>query len=447
MDRSMMIWEPDESSGVWINKSRMGEFGGLSGLFGQLGYFSARFSKDGTFLMGTGYNGSFHLWNLKENKPLVSITGHFSDVMDVAWDPKFNYFVSTSLDQTTRLFSKNKQDQLWYEISRPQIHGYDLICLDFIKNKEHKFITGGNDEKVFRIFEAPSEFLKKLKNISNIETEDIEERPEKATYSQLGLSNKAILKEEGDELNSKEEGLPFEEDLLQNTLWPETQKLYGHSNEIMSVTCSNNGNVIATCCKSKTKEYSTILIWGTKDWKIINELKGHHNLTITRIEFSHDDEFMASVSRDRKIILYKKDEKEGYKHFKEIEEAHERIIWDCSFSKDGQYLVTGSRDMKIKIWSTLNLELKHELLFKSPVTSVAFLPLEGLNLIAIGCENGSIQLFHFGKEKELIYPVSKNLLPCETISRIRWKVNHEKSFNLLVSSHDHSVRVYNVEME
>ena len=42
---------------------------------------------------------------------------------------------------------------------------------------------------------------------------------------------------------------PTEEHLLQNTLWPETQKLYGHGYEIFSLACDPAGKVLASSCK------------------------------------------------------------------------------------------------------------------------------------------------------------------------------------------------------
>ena len=42
---------------------------------------------------------------------------------------------------------------------------------------------------------------------------------------------------------------PTEENLLQNTLWPETQKLYGHGYEIFAMSCDIKGCILATACK------------------------------------------------------------------------------------------------------------------------------------------------------------------------------------------------------
>lgn len=42
---------------------------------------------------------------------------------------------------------------------------------------------------------------------------------------------------------------PTEEQLLQNTLWPETQKLYGHGYEIFSLACDPSGKILASACK------------------------------------------------------------------------------------------------------------------------------------------------------------------------------------------------------
>ncbi len=42
---------------------------------------------------------------------------------------------------------------------------------------------------------------------------------------------------------------PFEEHLLQNTLWPEVQKLYGHGYELIAVASNPSGSIIASSCK------------------------------------------------------------------------------------------------------------------------------------------------------------------------------------------------------
>ena len=42
---------------------------------------------------------------------------------------------------------------------------------------------------------------------------------------------------------------PPEEHLLQNSLWPELQKLYGHGYELLAVACNHAGSMLATTCK------------------------------------------------------------------------------------------------------------------------------------------------------------------------------------------------------
>jgi elongator complex protein 2 len=54
---------------------------------------------------------------------------------------------------------------------------------------------------------------------------------------------------------------PTEENLLQNTLWPEVQKLYGHGYEVFALAARNDGTLLASACKATTPEHAAIIIW------------------------------------------------------------------------------------------------------------------------------------------------------------------------------------------
>ena len=54
---------------------------------------------------------------------------------------------------------------------------------------------------------------------------------------------------------------PVEDSLMTQTLWPESQKLYGHAFEIFCITASHKGDCAASSCKAKQEMYADIIIW------------------------------------------------------------------------------------------------------------------------------------------------------------------------------------------
>lgn len=58
----------------------------------------------------------------------------------------------------------------WHEISRPQIHGYDMQCLAMVGR--FQFVSGA-DEKVLRVFQAPRNFVENFANISGTSREKL----------------------------------------------------------------------------------------------------------------------------------------------------------------------------------------------------------------------------------------------------------------------------------
>eukprot|EP01133_Synstelium_polycarpum_P008979 gene8979-10532_t len=407
MDKTMIVWRPD-ASGVWNDELRVGDMGGnILGLYGGV------FSPSGAQILSHGYNGAFHLWQQETSiggwTPQIVASGHFGPVQDLMWSPDSNYFISCSSDRTLRIFAEWKRDDVssWHEIARPQIHGYDLECFSFIHTKSHTVVSGA-EEKILRVFIAPQNFIDTLSNIARVEYKhDGMQRPLAANQPTLGLSNKAYFSgeenvdspgalamsapednealgeggfEDATPFNPEVlESPPFEEHLLQSSLWPEIQKLYGHGNEIIAVACSYDGTYIATTCRASSADQATVRIWTVSNWKEVANLKGH-TLTVVQLAFSHDGRYLLGVSRDRMWTLWRRtdDPQEPFVKVISVAKSHGRIVWGCSWSHDDRFFVTGSRDKVVKIWSesadkgwTLSTTLPT---FSSGVTSVEFSP-------------------------------------------------------------------------
>ncbi|XP_072303663.1 elongator complex protein 2 isoform X2 [Eucyclogobius newberryi] len=471
MDKTMILWAPEEGSGVWVEQVRVGEVGGNT-----LGFFGCQMSPDGCMIMAHAFHGALHLWCKDQGdevtwRPAVVISGHFNAVQDLSWDPEGEFILSVGSDQTTRLFTpwkKNDGKQLtWHEISRPQIHGYDMQCLAMVGR--FQFVSGA-DEKVLRVFQAPRNFVENFANISGIcrerllMTGDAANLPEGASTPALGLSNKAVF--QGDLVQKSSEGEdkfnrvsdqyqesyfhplnmtepPPEDHLLQNTLWPEVQKLYGHGFEMFCLAADRGGTLVASACKATKTEHASVLLWDTSSWRQVQALS-YHTLTVTQMAFSPDSKFLLAVSRDRTWSLWKRnsptsENSERFSlcaHTAKESAVHSRIIWSCDWSPDGAYFTTCSRDKKVIVWGRIEAEhcdvkpCSSILDVGDSATAVAFCPVfssANSYLLAVGLESGRI----------LLYKWTPGLMPasdwifcgqtdgsqshCLAVKRLRWR--------------------------
>ncbi|EGG20140.1 WD-40 repeat-containing protein [Cavenderia fasciculata] len=518
MDKTMIVWRPDPKSGVWMDEVRIGDMGGNI-----LGLYGAVFSPTGEYLLSHGYNGAFHLWGNENHnnnnssravwRPEIITSGHFGPVQDLMWAPDYNYFISCSTDRTLRLYSQwdssQNQDRVkgWFEIARPQIHGYDLECFTFIHGKNHAIVSGA-EEKILRVFLGSQNFIDTLSNISGVVYEDDGQmRPAAANQPSLGLSNKPFFTTaqqdgttDGQEMMiaatmaEDNEGLgeggfedpvpfnpavlatpPFEEHLLQSSLWPEVQKLYGHGNEIIAVAASYDGKYIASTCRASSSDQATVRIWSVANWREVANLKGHQ-LTVVQLAFSHDNRYLLGVSRDRMWSLWRRtsDETNPYVRVAALPKSHGRIVWGCSWSYDDKLFATGSRDKIIKIWanqsessssSTVEQENWKAIAtlptFTSGVTAVEFAPdVDPENyILAVGEEEGHITIWSGPKTItstdpwKKIHTIDSNQSHISDVRRIRWRLNKKQeddknnnnnnnSIQLVTCSTDNSVRLF-----
>ncbi|KAG4180654.1 hypothetical protein ERO13_A10G178200v2 [Gossypium hirsutum] len=498
MDKTMMIWQPERKTGIWMNVVTVGELSHCA-----LGFYGGHWSPDARSILAHGYGGSFHMWKnigvSSDNwQPQKVPSGHFAAVTDIAW-ARCGNLLSVSHDQTTRIFASwhNRDPQSdgdsWNEIARPQVHGHDINCATVIQGKgNHRFVSGA-EEKVARVFEAPLSFLKTLHYATSEQSsfpEDVQADVQVlgANMSALGLSQKPIYVNATHEIqeNLGNDGLdtlesvpdavpvaltepPIEDQLAWHTLWPESHKLYGHGNELFSLCCDHEGKLVASSCKAQSATVAEIWLWQVGSWKAVGRLQSH-SLTVTQMEFSHDDNLLLAVSRDRQFSTFKinraGNDEIDYKLVAR-QEAHKRIIWACSWNPFGHEFATGSRDKTVKIWGVEKTSSVKPLLtlpqFDSSVTALSWVGLDRQRndgLLAVGMESGLLQIWSLHVERSddsiptpgvataQIIRLDPFMCHVSAVNRLAWKnpENNENSANLQLAScgADHCVRLYEV---
>lgn len=378
------------------------------------------------------------------------------------------FLITASADQTTKIHApwKDGLKELWHEIARPQIHGYDMTCLVMLAPYMY---ASGAEEKVVRVFAATSAFRDRLRSLADIE--DFKFTAHGATVPSLGLTNKATFSEKVEQCKSRENPTtnivykpPTEEELAQNTLWPELQKLYGHGYEIFCMAARHDGQLLATACKSTNLEHSAIILWSTDTWSEVQKLVSHQ-LTVTQMEFSPNDKYLLSVSRDRRWSLFK-EESGSYTLIAvslKKDSPHLRIIWCCTWTQNSRYFATGSRDGKIAIWSTKMMDDNTESVVlettlsmqNQSITALCFAPrcIQGSYILAVGYETGRIDIQKITINTENIWSelMMYNTSQAHhlTVKRLKFRPDNENSsdaLQLASCSLDYSVKIHDIDL-
>jgi elongator complex protein 2 len=522
MDRTLLIWACLDG-GVWTPLSRVGAAGGiLGGSVGStlLGFLGVAIDPvRGESLVGHAYGGALHVWTLEKQRPAQDdsvadsdaspeeialrnrwkatpcVTGHFAGVSDCCWESTSGeYLLTVSNDQTCRLWGPVKTStgaEIWVELSRPQVHGYDLTTLASISTptRRHRFVSGA-DEKEIRVFDAPMNAIKILEatnGTSKLSPEDGVRRVERAYIPSLGLSNKASAADGADEDTDgvMEEHdalhLPLERDLGAVSLWPEAGKLYGHNTELYCLTFTQtarsgipidgpfaNENLVASSAKARDVNDASIRIWDVESGKCVQVLSGGHKATVATLAFSPDGAFLASSGKDRRLCIWNRipgSTETPFTLATAVESAHKRIIWSAHFCPhEPCLLASGSRDGIIKVWrlassdgtATISPLFTFEATSRSgrkaeSVTAVSFAPIPsrgGDAVLAVGLDDGLVEIWSIGKEKvKMVNAIDPLSCHFATVTKLCWQPVRDprsKTQVLASSSKDHGVRLFRV---
>ncbi|KAJ5806112.1 Elongator complex protein 2 [Penicillium pulvis] len=478
-DNTVTIWEQDSISGVWMSIERMGEIsvqkGSTTATGSAGGFWIGLWSPDGKQVVSLGRTGSWRVWQHDSEADVwvqkFGISGHVRAANGVQWDPSGGYLLSTSADQTTRLHAQWLRDDKcsWHEFSRPQIHGYDLNCIDTLGPSQ--FVSGA-DEKLLRVFNEPKQIADLLGKLTGFKQTIEGDLPDTAEIPVLGLSNKA----QGDEapvdedetngvktsapvVNLNTDTPPLEDQLARYTLWPEHEKLYGHGYEISAVAVSHDRRLIATACKATSIDHAVIRLYDTSDWHEIKPSLTAHSLTIADLSFSDNDQYLLSVGRDRQWAVFTRSEQDPtlYTNFISNPKGHSRMILGAAWAPvtTNYVFATAGRDKSVKIWQKTDntFTCKTTIALTSAVSAIAFLaaPYKNSFILAAGEDSGAVSIHRINidtLEAQLVVAVDQTMAPSRAITQLSWRpVSAEETdskphFDLAVGSEDTSTRIY-----
>ncbi|KAJ9104212.1 hypothetical protein QFC19_004029 [Naganishia cerealis] len=393
-DNSMIIWAPEPRTAVWLAQHRFGEMNAKG-----LGLFGALWAVEDEPSAGKD-----------ENTVPVSVLAN-------AWNGGFQRWRA----QVSRDDPAEQESEQWESEVAPTGHGLAVKDLAWDPAREY------------------------LVSVSTDQTSPVEADPSQDKgFNQEHISISDTL-----------DSLPAEGVLGSSTLWPEIEKLYGHGYELMAVASSPSGDMIATSCKATSAEHAVIRLYETATWQQIHPPLAGHTLTITKIVFSPDGQFILSCSRDRTWRLFRK--KEGELGFEPVaaEKPHARIIWDCTFSPDSSYFVTAARDKQFKLWRKASnsgdkWELTATVKGKEAATAVNLIRDDEhqRDLLAVGYEDGTIEIHAVsanGTTVERLFVIPQQYAHVEQINRLAWR-KIQDSFQLASCSEDRSVKVLTIRL-
>ncbi|KAJ9143741.1 Elongator protein 2 [Pleurostoma richardsiae] len=495
-DNSLAIWEADPTSGIWITTARLGDISSQKGATtatGSIGgFWTGLWSPSSPSVLTLGRTGSWRRWDYDQAQdqwvPAIAVTGHTKAVTGIAWSRGGEYLLSTSADQTTRLHAEWKAQGTWHEMARPQIHGYDLNCIDALGASQ--FVSGA-DEKLMRVFSEPKAVARLLGRLSGIDAgagRGIEAMPDAANMPVLGLSNKAIEAVDDDaELPAaanpetdrdapdpatafRRSALeidhpPLEDSLSRHTLWPEAEKLYGHGYGISCLAVSHDGKLVASACKASSVNHAVIRLFETERWTEVKPPLTAHSLTATRLRFSHDDRYLLSVGRDRQWAVFERSNEDGnrYSPMQANAKGHTRMILDCAWAltaEDRRVFATAGRDKQVKIWAMKpgqeesKFELGLSIPQEHPVTAVDFLwrPENLMDMrLAVGTEAGKLSIISISVDDSKVTStlvIKPDLCLPRAVLQLSWRPtvhSSDEHYDLAIAGEDSSLRIYRLQ--
>ncbi|MEY2832002.1 MAG: hypothetical protein RLZZ574_1260 [Cyanobacteriota bacterium] len=252
------------------------------------------------------------LWNRKGTL-LKTFREHTAEVYDVAIHAQT--IASVGADRTLRIWQTNNDT-----VKTIKAHNAAIWAVD-ISPDGKKIVTAG-DDNLIKIWDIKGNLLHSLRGHKQ-KVWDVAISPDNQ-YLVSGSEDKTV------------KVWNLEGDLLRT--------LQGHQDAVRTVITKGKQIISGS-------EDRSIKIWNLAG-RIVTTLEKHQT-AVKGIALSPNQQYLASVDDDGKIILWQPN-KQSWEYIKTIQ-GDDNSIWSVTFSPDSQTLATAGEDAKIILWNLNNI--------------------------------------------------------------------------------------------
>lgn len=356
-------------------------------------------SPDGLTLASSSDDATIRFWNSQTGQCIRILQGHQNPVWAIDWSQTQPILASGSVDHTLRLWNVQQGDCLQV------LQGYSAPIHSLSWSVDNQTLAAGSADHCIRLWNGQTgQCLKKLRGQLN-QIWSVAWSPDHETIA--ACSDNGVIE-----------------------LWhPRTgerlKTLRGHTNCIWTVVWSPTG-----CRLISGSSDQTIRVWDVSTGTCVQQFDREG--WVTAIALSPNGNTLASAEMDGTIRLL--DISTG--DCLQTLEGHNSWGWSVRFSLDGRQLASGSEDGTVRLWEVRTGKCLQVLQIQQhPVFSVDWHP-DGSRIACCGI-GSAVHLWEVA--------TGKCLTRFEGHTSTVWKALWQPAGDLLASSSDDDIRIWNVE--